>query len=71
MQLNSTAMSGPEFLDALATAEAANGNDINADIYRQRSVQWHNDQRELQRVQQRCQDLEDKLADIRRTVRAA
>lgn len=71
MQFHHTAMSGPEFLAAVADAEAANSNGINADIYRQRAQQWQLEQQALREAQQRCQDLEDRLADIRRTVQAA
>ncbi len=38
-------MTGPEFLDALADQEAANGNDINAATYRERAAQWARDRR--------------------------
>lgn len=33
-------LSGPEFLDHLAAAEAANCNDINAEVYRANATQW-------------------------------
>jgi hypothetical protein len=40
-------MTGPEFLKAVADAEAANGLPINADVYRERAREW---QRALDRI---------------------
>ncbi|MGH8075603.1 MAG: hypothetical protein ACREO4_16255 [Lysobacter sp.] len=33
-------LSGPDFLEAVADQEAANGNDVNAGIFRERALQW-------------------------------
>lgn len=37
-------LSGPDFLDAVANAELADGNEINAATYRQRAKQWREEQ---------------------------
>lgn len=70
MHDNNPHLVGPDFLTAVAQAEAANGNTINADIYRERAQQWKRDQADLQNTRQRCQDLEDQLSRIQRTVQA-
>lgn len=61
-QLNS--MTLPEFLDALAEQEAANGNDINAAYYRERALQWSRDQILLGHAQTQISDLTDRLQHI-------
>lgn len=48
---NIHSLSGPDFLAAVADAEAANGNDVNADIYRGRSRQWAAEQLALEDAQ--------------------
>lgn len=52
-------LAGPEFLDAVADAEEANGNCINAAEYRKRARQWRQDVTALD-------DATAALADIRR-----
>lgn len=44
-------LSGPDFLDAVADQEAANGNDINAATFRERALQWKRDRILLQRLE--------------------
>lgn len=39
-----TRLSGPEFLHAVADAELANGNEINAAEFRRRAQEWQRDQ---------------------------
>jgi len=63
-------MIGPEFLDALADAEAANSNDINACAMRSNAVAWANDRRRLRELEQTVSEQADRLADIRRTAQA-
>lgn len=44
MSINVAAeLSGPDFLDAVADAEEANGNTINAAVFRERAKQWQRD----------------------------
>lgn len=71
MQLHHTAMSGPEFLDAVADQEAANGNDVNAGVWRDRALQWKQDQLVRQQAEAELQHARDQLADIRRTLQVA
>lgn len=37
---NYTRLPGPDFLERVADAELAHGNDVNSDIYRQRGREW-------------------------------
>lgn len=64
---HATAMTGPEFLDAVADAERSNSNDINADIYRQRALEWAGDKRTIVNLREELQAATDRLAEIRRT----
>lgn len=68
MQLHSTAMSGPEFLEAVADQNAASGLDVNADIYRTRAVEWQRDKQIIAELSQRASDLQARIDDVRRTV---
>jgi hypothetical protein len=67
-QLN--ALPGPDFLDAVADAEAANGNDVNAHEYRRRAGEWRMQLQTLERVQLDLQAANDRLQHIRSTVQA-
>ena len=71
MKLHRTAMSGPEFLDAYADQQAASGNGVNAEIWRERAMQWQQDQQARQRAEAELQSARDQLADIRRTLQIA
>lgn len=62
---------GPDFLDGVADAERANGNDINAHVYAQRANEWRDDLRENQRLRNRVADLEHRLAQIQIQAKAA
>ena len=68
MQLNATAMSGPEFLDALADANAATGMDINADVFRTRAHEWARHLQMLADLGTQLQDLRDRLDHARRAL---
>ena len=68
MQLHSTAMSCPEFLESVADQNAASGLDVNADIYRSRAVEWQRDKQIIAELAQRASDLQAHLDDIRRSV---
>lgn len=63
---HATAMSGPEFLDAVADAESANNNDINADIYRRRALEWAQDKRTIASLRDELQAANDRLDEVRR-----
>ncbi len=71
MQHHVTAMSGPEFLEAVADQNAGNGLDINAQAFRDRAREWANDQRSLQATRQELQDARDRLASIRKATAMA
>lgn len=67
-QLN--ALPGPDFLEAVADQEAANGNDVNAHEYRRRAGEWRNQLQHLERVELDLQAANDQLQHIRSTVQA-
>ena len=64
-------LDGPDFLEAVAEAETANGNDINAAEYRKRAKQWRITQHDLQQATQRADALQAQLDDVRRTLAKA
>ena len=71
MQEQTEFLDGPDFLDAVAAAELANGNDINAAEYRKRARQWRVAQHDLQEASQRAEALQAQLDDVRRTLAKA
>jgi len=68
---NLTRMSGPEFLDAVADAEAANDNLINADTYRTRALEWARVERQLRELQEERDRLREQLAAVARAAQVA
>jgi hypothetical protein len=54
-------LDGPDFLDNVADAEAANSNHVNADIYRQRAREWRQLQNDHEQLQQRNASLQRAL----------
>lgn len=64
-------LTGPEFLDAVADAESANCNDINAEAFRINAAQWARDRQRTRDLEQQVRDLTDRLEDIRRTAQTA
>lgn len=64
-------MTGPEFLDALADQEAANGNDINAATYRERAGQWARDRRLIDSLALTVGNLTARLQHIAEHAHAA
>lgn len=66
-----SSISGPDFLELVANAELASGNDINAEAFRTRARQWRLDEVDLRESKARVADLEARLADITRTAQAA
>ena len=63
---HATAMSGPEFLEAVAHAERGNSNDINASVFEERAAEWKLDKRTIVNLREELQAANDRLADIRR-----
>ena len=61
---------GPEFLDLVADAEAANCNDINAHAFRRNATEWAADRKRMRTLEQANRDLTDRLEDILRTAQA-
>lgn len=43
-------LSGPDFLEAVADAESANGLEINAETYRNRAGDWKRDQQTIREL---------------------
>jgi hypothetical protein len=64
-------LDGPDFLDAVADAETAHGNDINAAEYRKRARQWRSDIHDLQETRARAEHLQERLDDVRRSLAKA
>jgi hypothetical protein len=60
-------LSGPDFLEAIADVELGNGNEVNADIYRQRARSWRQDQADLEAAQTRIASQQRALDAARRT----
>ena len=54
-------LSGPDFLTAVAEAEAANGNDINAAEYRRRARQWQDDENALTLASATVEQLREQI----------
>lgn len=52
------AMPGPDFLEAVADAELAQGNGVNADIYRQRAREWRQQLADLEQMQARLASMQ-------------
>lgn len=57
-------LSGPDFLDAVAQQEAANGLAINASAFRERSRQWLRDQQELDQLRAQAAEQQARLDHI-------
>jgi len=57
MRTDSLSLDGPDFLDAVATAELEHGNEINAATYRDRCNEWRRDK-------QLIESLEAQLAQL-------
>ncbi|HDS1834349.1 TPA: hypothetical protein QEM98_000434 [Stenotrophomonas maltophilia] len=59
-------LSGPDFLDAVAQAEAANGLTVNAAEYSRRADQWKDDLKALELAQSLVDTHQRAIANIRR-----
>lgn len=64
-------LTGPDFLHAVADAERASGNHINAQAYEQRAREWQDDLRELDQLRANNSDLQYRLANIQAQAKAA
>jgi hypothetical protein len=64
-------LNGPDFLQAVAEAELASGNAINADYFNQRAREWRQDRADLDRANQRIHEQNIALDKARAGVRAA
>lgn len=70
-------LSGPDFLDSVADAEAARDNHVNADIYRQRANQWRKDLADLDQcgghpgIAAELDEAKRQLADYEARIRRA
>ena len=70
VQLNETAMSGPEFLQAFADQNAANGLDVNADVFRTRAEEWKQLEQAYTRLANAHASTTAQLEDLRARVKA-
>lgn len=57
MRNDSLSLDGPDFLDAVATAELEHGNEINAAAYRDRCNEWRRDKRHIESLEARVAEL--------------
>ncbi|MBA2411385.1 MAG: hypothetical protein H0V63_00965 [Burkholderiaceae bacterium] len=64
-------LSGPDFLEALADAELASGNEINADTYRQRARQWRAEQEQHDATAAALASLQRRVAAANQQLAAA
>jgi hypothetical protein len=58
-----TALDGPDFLDAVADAERAQGNDINAAAYEQRAKEWRDERRRREEAEQLLETVAHRRTD--------
>ena len=56
-----TGLSGPDFLDAVADAEAAQGNDINAAEFRRRARQWRESEQAHEQLDETVEQLREQI----------
>jgi len=57
MRNDSLSLDGPDFLDAVATAELEHGNEINAATYRDRCNEWRRDKRHIESLEAQVAEL--------------
>jgi hypothetical protein len=65
LNIECTALDGPDFLDAVADAERAQGNDINAAAYEQRAKEWRAERAEERRKREEVEQLLETIAHRR------
>lgn len=61
-------LSGPDFLEHVANAELASGNEVNADTYRQRAREWRQLQADHDALDRRNHQLQQALDRARAAV---
>lgn len=61
-------LSGPDFLDAVAQAELAKGNEVNADYFEQRAREWRQDRADLEQAQRRIASQQQALDRVNATL---
>ena len=64
-------MSGPDFLEAVADAELAAGHPVNADVFRQRSREWRQQQADYASLEARNHSLSQALDRARSALQPA
>lgn len=70
MQFHATALSGPEFLDAIADANAAAALDINAQAFRERAIEWQRDKKLIDDQAKALQALRDRIDNASEALKA-
>lgn len=63
LDTNCTTLDGPDFLDAVANAERAHGNDINAAAYEQRAKEWRAERRAREEAEQLLETVAHRRTD--------
>lgn len=71
MSLDPSRLDGPDFLDHVAEAELANGNLVNAQIYRERAREWRAHRQQLDDAHARLAAAELRLQRLRAVVSEA
>lgn len=69
MRTHCTALTLADFLTAIAAAEAANGMDVNAGIYRSRAIEAAAQARELEQLRNHAADLTARLQTVEHALR--
>lgn len=69
MQLHATAMTGPEFLHAVAQQNEAEGLSVNAQAFAERAMQWARDQQTIQHLREENDALSTRMAEAQRVMR--
>lgn len=64
-------LSGPDFLHAVAEAELAKGNKVNADFFEQRSREWRQLEADHERATQRIAEQQQALDRARAALKTA
>lgn len=71
MSFDSSRMDGPDFLEHVAEAELANGNLVNAQVYRERAHEWRDHQKQLDETRARLAAVEQRMERLREATKAA
>lgn len=68
MRTHCTALSLSDFLESVAATEAANGMDINADVYRQRAAEATRQQRPIEHLREENDVFRTRMAEAQRVM---